>query len=475
MENIIQIIKNNVIAIVCFLSIFVFAVLLQLFGIIESFQQFVVVLASAAATYIIVQITMNNQNKQQSELQTKLIEQQNKLQKELLENQSKEDNKAKRDLELYNAKLKVYSDYVSEMYNALGDNHVTKEELIDLRTKLFGSIAFYAGENVLEDILKKLNDIFFEKENGISPEVIDLKMSLFFSGITKILQNDTEVNNNIKEMSINNNDNPKEKEKDIVQMLWTKLQDIIKKIEEQEKKEKEDREKERQKEEQYKKEIAKDKQINESPNITIKDDEINDEENGLIINQQSDNREECFHETKQDDTDGDKSLYLKEQTWHFNAWGDPQFKQFEELNKEEYELSLVEYGEYWRTNLLKQVEKGDIIMLFRRGGYGYVGAFEAIGRRVFDFEKGEEEILYFDEEKPRPVENFDEDAEKYDIYKSREDGATLCSNLIVKCVAYVPGGVGNPGGVYRRTISRYDSHYAWLLKERFQKEGQWGE
>lgn len=394
------------------------------------------------------------------------------------------DDEIKKNQEKYNAKLKVYSDYVSEMYNALGDNQVTSEELIDLRTKLFGSIAFYAGENVLEDILKKLNEIFFEKGNGISPEVIEGKMSLFFSGITKILQNDTEVNNNIKEKPMNNNDNPnekeKEKEKDIVQMLWTKLQDIIKKIEEQEKKEKEDREKERQKEEQYKKEeeqykkeIAKDKQINESPNIIIQDDEINDEENGLIINQPSDNIEKSTHEAKQDDTDDDKSQYLKEQAWHFNALGDSQFKQFEELDKEEYELSLVEYGEYWRTNLLKQVCKGDIIMLFRRGGYGYVGAFEAIGRRIFDFEKGEEEILYFDEEKPRPVENFDEDAEKYDIYKSREDGATLCSNLIVKRIAYVSDGVGNPGGVYRRTISRYDSHYAWLLKERFQKKGQW--
>lgn len=385
------------------------------------------------------------------------------------------DDEIKKNQEKYNAKLKVYSDYVSEMYNALGDNHVTSEELIDLRTKLFGSIAFYAGENVLEDILIELNKTFFGvKGNGINPEVIDSKMSRFFSGITKILQNDTEANN-IKEKSMNSNDNPKEKEKDIVQKLWDKLQDIIKEIEEQEKKDKEDREKEKQKEEQYKKEIAKEKQIDENLNNMIKENEINDEENGLIINQPSDNIEKRTQETKQDNTDDDKSQYLKEQAWHFNAWGDSQFKQFEELNKEEYELSLVEYGEYWRTNLLKQVGQGDIIMLFRRGGCGYVGAFEAIGRRIFDFEKGEEEILYFDEEKPRPVGNFDEDAEKYDIYKSREDGATLCSNLIVKCVAYVSGGVGNPGGVYRRTISRYDSHYAWLLKERFQKEGQWVE
>jgi len=173
---------------------------------------------------------------------------------------------------------------------------------------------------------------------------------------------------------------------------------------------------------------------------------------------------------------------LEENIWHFNAWGDEQFKRIEEnlAESKEIELSLVEYGEYWRTNLLKQVGKGDIIMLFRRGGYGYVGAFEAIGRRIFDFEKGEEDILYFNESEKSSIvttkdnnDAFEADAKKYDIYESKKDGATLCSNLIAKCIAYVSDGVGNPGGVYRKTISRYDSHYAWLLKERFQKKGQW--
>ena len=178
----------------------------------------------------------------------------------------------------------------------------------------------------------------------------------------------------------------------------------------------------------------------------------------------------------------ENSKRLKQQAWHFNAWGDPQFKLIEDnlAKSKEIELSLVEYGEYWRTNLLRQVDKGDVIMLFRRGGCGYVGAFEAIGRRVFDFEKGEEEILYFNEPEKSSIvttkdnnDAFEADAKKYDIYESKKDGATLCSNLIVKCIAYVSDGVGNPGGVYRKTISRYDSHYAWLLKERFQKKGQW--
>ena len=171
----------------------------------------------------------------------------------------------------------------------------------------------------------------------------------------------------------------------------------------------------------------------------------------------------------------------EKQAWHFNAWDGRQFEQFNNIEKkEECELSLIEYEEDWRTNLVKQVKEGDRIMLFRRGGYGYVGAFKALGWRVFCFEDGKEEIQYFGEELKIITEKdnkdrFLKDVEKYDIYNSKEDGATLCSNLIVKPIAYVPEGVGNPGGVYRRTISRYDSHYAQLLEERFKKNGQWKE
>ena len=67
MEKLTQILKDNGIAIICFLSIFVIAYILHLFGVVESFQQFVVVLASAAATYIIVCVTMNTQSKHQLE------------------------------------------------------------------------------------------------------------------------------------------------------------------------------------------------------------------------------------------------------------------------------------------------------------------------------------------------------------------------------------------------------------------------
>ena len=468
MNTIIKFLKDNGVAIVCFLSIFVFAIFLHLFGILESFQQFVAVLASAAATYIIVCVTMNSQNKQQLEVQNTLLKEQNKqqleVQKALLEKQSENENKAKRELEIYNAKLKVYSNYVSEMYKSLGDNHATSDELKDLRTKLFSTVGFYAEGNVLEDIYLKIKDVFLNKNKDKQEyEKIDDKMPLLFSGITRILQNDAKSkgNPNDEKMDAKNDTIVKEeseddnKKKDIVQVLWNEFQDIINAIEVQEEQDKEDRKKEEQKERIYEKERQSE----------------HDKQNKQL----NDSTENPNHEIKLECSVEDEPQYLEKQAWHFNAWDGRQFEQLDKSEKlEEYELSLVEYGESWRTNLVKQVGNGDIIMLFRRGGYGYVGAFEAIGRRIFDFEKGEEEILYFNNpEKPSIVttrdnkEAFEKDAEKYDIYDSKEDGATLCSNLIVRRLAYVPDGVGNPGGVYRRTISRYDSHYAWLLMERF--------
>ncbi len=164
---------------------------------------------------------------------------------------------------------------------------------------------------------------------------------------------------------------------------------------------------------------------------------------------------------------------LKQQAWHFIMWSD---KQLDKLKEGFKELSLVEYGEYWRTNLVTQVDENDVIMLFRRGGYGYVGAYRAVGWRVFYFEEEKEEIQIFGKEiQVITGEQYLSDIKQFDIYDSYNDHATSCANIIVEPIAFVENGVGNPGGVYRRTISRYDSHYAWKLKKLFQDKGQWKE
>jgi hypothetical protein len=120
--------------------------------------------------------------------------------------------------------------------------------------------------------------------------------------------------------------------------------------------------------------------------------------------------------------------------WHFNAWVvERQINAFKNGN---WVLALIEYGEVWRTNLLKQVNTDDVIFLFQRGGAGYIGAFRAIGRVII--EEG----------------NFEnKDTAKYDIYDALEDGATLCSNILVEPIAYNYKGIGYYT-VRRRTIER---------------------
>lgn len=149
--------------------------------------------------------------------------------------------------------------------------------------------------------------------------------------------------------------------------------------------------------------------------------------------------------------------------WHFNMLGDEQIDAFK---KELYELSLIEYnGETWRTNLLQQVKSGDIVFLFRRGGWGYIGAFMVEGWRVFYNDNNvHREIKSNNDELDIDVEK---DIERFDIYCSISDGATSCANLIVKPLAFDYEGVSYPGGVYRRTISRYDKDYARELLSRF--------
>ena len=356
----------------------------------------------------------------------------------LLKGQTKDEEEKERNLKLYNTKLQVYSDFVYDMYEFLRDNQVTEEEFSSLRTRLLGKVCFYVNnKDVLKRIEKELKNIKELNDDG--------KMAHAFAGITGILQEDLNRNNNYEE----------------VLSLWGKFEEISGNT-------------------------KKDTVQSQSPKDAVPVQTKN--ENNHVGDKQNDSANtESYVETnnvaEQSETTSDYSQKLEENTWHFNAWDGRQFEQLDSKSlKEEYELSLVEYGEYWRTNLLKQVHKGDIIMLFRRGGYGYVGAFKAIGRRIFFFEEGKgsgkEELFYFDKENETVTEKdnpkrFKDDVDKFDIYKSKDDGATLCSNLIVERIAYVPEGVGNPGGVYRRTISRYDSHYAWLLKERFQKKGQW--
>lgn len=165
------------------------------------------------------------------------------------------------------------------------------------------------------------------------------------------------------------------------------------------------------------------------------------------------------------------------QAWHFCELDTTQLKK---LNAGFDELSLVEYQEYWRTGLVKQVQKGDLVFLFR-GAKKYAGAFIAKGWRVFEYdtERNVKEIT--SEGIPHVLpegngvvnsikdERIKEILKQYDIYGSYDDGATSCANLVVDRLSYKPEGVQNPNTTYRKTISRYYDVYAVRLLEKFRE------
>ena len=179
------------------------------------------------------------------------------------------------------------------------------------------------------------------------------------------------------------------------------------------------------------------------------------------------------NEIKINNDNSSDSDFLKNCFWHFAMWGAEE--QIKSLQDGTYELNLVEYGEEWRTNLIKQVRKDDLIFLFRSGGTGYMGVYRALGWRIFEFGDNDyckETLSMFGESQiviDSKTDNvqLERDLQRSDIYESREDGATLCSSIIVEPLAFSLNGIENPGGVYRRTISRYDHGYGIKQLERF--------
>lgn len=311
----------------------------------------------------------------------------------LLNGQTKDEEDKERKMKLYNAKLEVYSHFVSSMYEVLRDNQITEEELLNLRTKLFGQVSFYAKD----DILKLINNELREKNYTDTQQ-----MQRSFANIASILQRD----------------------------------------------------------------LRDDWPVNEKSSYELWDtfDELLDKSLG------GNDTDEAIELSTESTTETAPSDYLRNCFWHFTMWGPDE--QLKALREGIYELNLVEYdGIDWRTNLIKQVAKDDLIFLFRSGGWGYMGVYRAKGWRIFEFgeNKTVETIHIFGEEEKVITDEatINEDLKRSDIYKSKENGATLCSSIIVEPIAFSKDGIGNPGGVYRRTISRYDKGYGIKQLSRF--------
>ncbi len=157
---------------------------------------------------------------------------------------------------------------------------------------------------------------------------------------------------------------------------------------------------------------------------------------------------------------------------HFNILSmDWQYRLFDKKN---YALALCEYGESWRTNLIKRCGFNDIVFLYRTAGHGYVGVFLAKGWMVFEAD-GRGKLTNIIEcvfsEKGNNITSvakseWSKKIERYEAQSYIDDGCTLISYLQVEPLVYYEEGVRFIS-VYRKTISAYNQHYAWRTLGRF--------
>ena len=126
-----------------FVFVFVLATILNLFGILESYQQFVVVLLSAAATYVIVSITMSSQSEHQ---------------KALLEQQTSNESRKDKETKIFEEKLRIYQDFLHCLWEVIKDGEVTKEEAIQLEFQT-SYITMHAKSDHIKVIANSVKEI----------------------------------------------------------------------------------------------------------------------------------------------------------------------------------------------------------------------------------------------------------------------------------------------------------------------------
>lgn len=399
---------------IIFVVIFVIATILKLFGVLESYQQFVAVLLSAGATYVIVAITMANQSQQQLNLQQAIIEKQSE----------KEENRDK-NIRTYEKKLEVYSKFNAMLWtlNDMG-NLNDKESFNKVREMCMKELIFVISDDKIERLGKVL---YNAKLNYESQDVVEKS----YAEITSILREDL-GGSAIKSSDVSRIFNavrpePQEDEPEKHEVTGVNI------------------------------EMPVVGQADATASMSEPDATWQREETKVLWNQYEADNIKCYH---------------------FNAWDvDKQRKALESGNMI---LSLIEYDENWRTERLRQVQKGDAVFLFNRGGDGYVGLYRATGTVVLRMENrmidektlpAPEERLYImmSEDGGEEKEITKAEAAKYDIYDAIDDGATFVSAIKVEPVL-LRNHSRNPIGTMRQTIVRPSEDNVWQLMKYFDSE-----
>ena len=290
------------------------------------------------------------------------------------------------------------------MWSIMNDGKVEPDEIIALRSDIFNKLIFYLDDSQIKAISEELEKLKFDS-------VTDAYVAVF-ENITKILRS------NIMETE-------QDKSKTEIQTLWNRFNCIFKNDQEPELETQ-----------------LPDKMDSES----VPEPQVLDmvESDRLI-------HRNCVHFNMLDDN-WQKSIFAN----YVNA------------------LGLCEYGEVWRTKMIQRSRNNDIVFLYQTGGPGYIGAFLAKGWVVFEADGNgnmEKEVRYeFDKQEGEVVVESEldrnNDIDRFCARKLINDGCTRVSFLLIEPLIFCEEGVGVIS-VYRRTISTYDSHYAWLTLGRF--------
>lgn len=304
--------------------------------------------------------------------------------------QLKSEQEKEKNIQIYGMKLKVYSEFISKMWNLYADGKLDAQELNVLRSEVFNQLIFMLRKEDFAKLTKNIETLTKcvedAKRNEEDPEEIIKTLGM----ITRILRTD-----------ILNETDPEGD--NLAIPLWKAFltQD-------------------------QKNEIEKEEPTTEN----------------LVTH---------------------VNIESGRQYWHMNMAN--RSMQQNALKNGIYELALLEYGEDKRTNILKQVDKGDLIFLYNKGNK-FLGIFEAIGRRIFYYEDETlKEDIIEDLAQPNNINTITDetqlkiDVEKYDIYRGVEDGADFCANLMVQPLACMLISKDEDVAAYRPTICRYWKEY----------------
>lgn len=334
---------------------------------------------------------------------------------QLLTGQSNNEEAREKNIKVYENKISVYSEFVSKMWSTIKDckkedDKVDPEKMFALRSEIFNKLIFYLDDLPIKEISAALDNLNIDSDREQNVEAFEKITKVLRSSIKEEeqFQGKTEIKAGIRTLwNIFNRYNPDESES----ILETRAPD--------------------------KEEIL----LEPVPEIQATN----------IVELDRHIQGNCVHFNMLDDN-WQKSIFAND----VNA------------------LGLCEYGEVWRTNLIKRCRNNDIVFLYQTGGPGYIGAFLAKGWVVFEADGNgnvEKEVRYeFDKQKSAAVVESEaernNDISRFCARKLINDGCTKVSFLLVEPLVFCEKGVGVIS-VYRRTISAYDSHYAWLTLGRF--------